>query len=319
MKIVEFMKSLVLPRRMVRFKDMSALISVLIFVASVYLISFPYGKANAKAAAALKDEYPYFAIQKELDDSENLTKLQEIIDLGCAVNVNGQLECADEAKIISEDRMFKRVITFEEEGITKHINYIINYYPLDNPPTEIKAFSLEQYPYQENVEEYFVYMDRNVIFYQAFQDGLQAEELPVHNGIQLMPTATDLLDYKRYLPEFRLTETNPGRLGQTLINEVLKGDALFRESISTIYSFFTILVYPLLMILIFWLFFKRQGRLTRFREYYNIAAVSSIIPALLAFGLIWIFPQVFEYYIFGFAIYYLFILYRINSMPAEQI
>lgn len=72
---------------------------------------------------------------------------------------------------------------------------------------------------------------------------------------------------------------------------------------------------PLIFIFMFWLVFKRTGRLKYFKEYYNIAAISSIAPLLLTFVAAWFLPDVIEWYIFIFAVYYIYVLYRINNAP----
>ncbi|HOH18218.1 MAG TPA: hypothetical protein PK087_02715, partial [Bacilli bacterium] len=76
-------------------------------------------------------------------------------------------------------------------------------------------------------------------------------------------------------------------------------------------------LFPFLMILIFWLFFRRNGRLTQFREYFNIAALSSVVPFLITFAVSCFFQPILNAYIFIFSIYYLFILYRINNIQTD--
>ena len=72
-------------------------------------------------------------------------------------------------------------------------------------------------------------------------------------------------------------------------------------------------LFPLLLVLLFWFMFKKNGQLKKFREYLNIYAISSIVPAILCFivGFFWVYAI--EYFIYVAAVFCVFQLYKINS------
>ena len=80
--------------------------------------------------------------------------------------------------------------------------------------------------------------------------------------------------------------------------------------------FVYIIVFTLVITLLFSLLFKKNGRLKTIKEYYNIASLANIVPAIIAFILMWINPVIVgSAYLFIFTVYYLFVLYRINNSP----
>jgi len=128
MKVLEFFKSLVMPRKMASLKNMSALISLFILVLATYLLSIPFGYAMAKQARSFKDNYHFLALQEVSIDEANLAvneaKLQEIVDLQCSVNSEGVLECAG----FTETSPDQYDITYQKEGITKKIHIFFDFY-----------------------------------------------------------------------------------------------------------------------------------------------------------------------------------------------
>ena len=81
-----------------------------------------------------------------------------------------------------------------------------------------------------------------------------------------------------------------------------------------------VLLYTLIIVLIFWLFFRRRGALKKFKEYYNIAGLASIIPTIITFIVLWFIPDAITLYGVGFSLYYVFVLYRISKLnPVENI
>ncbi len=85
----------------------------------------------------------------------------------------------------------------------------------------------------------------------------------------------------------------------------------------TLQAVLIIIIYPLLIVVILWLFFRKRGNLRTFKEYYNIAAISSIIPTLISFIVLWFFPTLLTIYGLILSVFYIFILYRINLTPQE--
>ncbi|MDD4000850.1 MAG: hypothetical protein PHX62_08195 [Bacilli bacterium] len=324
MKIVEFFKSLVLPTKMARYRNMSVLISLLIFVTATYLLSIPFGSALEKSAYALKENYNFLAFQEVDDyaDSDNKAILQEIVDLECAVNDKGLLECTGLSGKVNREYN----IEYEKEGIKKKLNIFFDFYDSEKeeePAYDLKtAFSIEndKYKYVENEEQYFLVFTNSLIYYQSHQLEMGNEEkdmVKTHNEETLVLFGVPL-DYQTYYPDFNLKLEDANTFGDYVIEKILVGFSTYYRSTAFIQTFMVSFIFPLLMVLIFWLFFKRNGQLKRFKEYFNIAAISSIIPLIIVFAIAWLYPIVLNWYIFVFSLFYLFVLFKINNTPTEH-
>ena len=85
----------------------------------------------------------------------------------------------------------------------------------------------------------------------------------------------------------------------------------------TLQAILIIIFYPALIVIIMWLFFRRNGYLKTFKEYYNIAAISSVIPTLITFVILWFLPTMITLYGLILSVFYIFMLYRINLSPID--
>ena len=323
MKVLEFLKSFVFPTKMVRFRNMSALISLLIFVLSTYLLSLPLGKALADGVRAEKKAYNFQAVHEAAEYLDEAGKeiLDEIINLECAIGEDGLLAC------VNLETNFKEYeIVYEKDGIKKHIHVFFDFYDQEKeeePAIDLeKEFSIEneKYEYVENEEHYFIVFTKKYLYFQAHQLEMGDKEKDMeitHNEERLVLFIGDL-DYANFMPGFSLKLEDGDEFGDYVIDMYLGGLSEYYRSMSFIQTFLVSIVFPLLMVLLFWLFFRKTGRLQRFKEYFNTAAIASIIPLLLTFGLAWIFPIILNYYIFIFSLFYLFALFRINNMPKEE-
>jgi hypothetical protein len=326
MKVLEFLKSLVLPRKMASLKNMSALIALFILVLSTYLLSIPFGYTLEKQTKGFKENYHFLPLQEiDVDQANlasNVAELQEILDLECEVNSEGLLECAG----LTETSLKKYDITYVKEGITKKIHIFFDWYGEGDKPAinfDSKERDLtfsnanEEYKYVENEEQYFLVFSKHSVIYQAHQAEMGSEELKkTHNNVELTVVYLPL-DYKSFLPDFSLKLSDPLTFGNYVITQMLDAYSQYARSTAFIQTFLISIGFPLLMVLLFWLFFRKSGRLNRFKEYFNIAALSSIVPVLLTFGLAWVFPILLNWYIFVFSLFYLFVLFRINNAPGE--
>lgn len=323
MKVLEFLKSFVFPTKMVRFRNMSALISLLIFVLSTYLLSLPLGKALADGVRAEKKAYNFQAVHEAAEYLDEAGKeiLDEIINLECAIGEDGLLAC------VNLETNFKEYeIVYEKDGIKKHIHVFFDFYDQEKeeePAIDLeKEFSIEneKYEYVENEEHYFIVFTKNYLYFQAHQleMGDKEKDMEITHNEERLVLFKGGLDYANFMPGFSLKLEDGDEFGDYVIDMYLGGLSEYYRSMSFIQTFLVSIVFPLLMVLLFWLFFRKTGRLQRFKEYFNTAAIASIIPLLLTFGLAWIFPIILNYYIFIFSLFYLFALFRINNMPKEE-
>lgn len=323
MKVLEFLKSFVFPTKMVRFRNMSALISLLIFVLSTYLLSLPLGKALADGVRAEKKAYNFQAVHEAAEYLDEAGKeiLDEIINLECAIGEDGLLACGN-----LETNFKEYEIVYEKEGIKKHIHVFFDFYDQEKeeePAIDLeKEFSIEneKYEYVENEEHYFIVFTKKYLYFQAHQleMGDKEKDMEITHNEERLVLFKGGLDYANFMPGFSLKLEDGDEFGDYVIDMYLGGLSEYYRSMSFIQTFLVSIVFPLLMVLLFWLFFRKTGRLQRFKEYFNTAAIASIIPLLLTFGLAWIFPIILNYYIFIFSLFYLFALFRINNMPKEE-
>ena len=172
MEELEFLKSFVFPTKMVRFRNMSALISLLIFVLSTYLLSLPLGKALADGVRAEKKAYNFQAVHEAAEYLDEAGKeiLDEIINLECAIGEDGLLAC------VNLETNFKEYeIVYEKDGIKKHIHVFFDFYDQEKeeePAIDLeKEFSIEneKYEYVENEEHYFIVFTKKYLYFQAHQ------------------------------------------------------------------------------------------------------------------------------------------------------
>lgn len=85
----------------------------------------------------------------------------------------------------------------------------------------------------------------------------------------------------------------------------------------TLQAILIVIIYPLLIVLILWLFFRKNGELKTFKEYYNIAAISSLLPTIISFIVLWFYPTMITIFGLILSVFYIFNLYRINLIPKE--
>jgi len=304
-KIVELLKLIVIPKSMAKVRLMSVLVSLFIFVLSAYLLALPYGYQAAKMVEQYRDNYNFLALQEIPDDDAINQIFVEINNLKCFATPEFTLSCSG----LNKGEVFKRDISFVVAGekypipITKHIHFFIENNGDEkstiNPVTD---FDVESFPYQDNVEHYFVVLTHRYLYFQAQLRGLSKLE-KTHNDVMLLEMSSTLF-YEGYIPEFNLQSASPATdghlMGTYIINQIILGLAAYAKSTAFINTLLICVLFPFLMILIFWLFFRRNGRLTQFREYFNIAALSSVVPFLITFAVSWFFSTNFKRLYFHF-------------------
>ncbi|MGB4537672.1 MAG: hypothetical protein WBI24_03370 [Bacilli bacterium] len=315
-KFTDFLLSLVSPLKMARFRTMSVLIAIIIFLLSVQIIYFPFKEAILRQGPVFEQDYTLIPLKDLPDDEEVNQFAKRLKDMGCAIDKNKRLVCdgLEDGELVEETFVFHH----EETGYTKKLHFFIDYYIEEEPQLDInKGFESKDYPYVENEEDYFVVLTPAGIYYQAFTM-LDEDESPVKHGDRELICDRILVPYAIY-KEFSLTIDEPEaygyQIGPYLARKIVEGNLENDMLISIKIIFWIVFLMPLIFIFMFWLVFKRTGRLKYFKEYYNIAAISSIAPLLLTFVAAWFLPAVINWYIFIFAVYYIYVLYRINNAP----
>lgn len=365
---MNFLLSFIIPQKMKRFRHMSILIAILIFVASVYLLIFPYKIVmdNQKDELIQEDTMFVLAFYEMPNGSIDFNSLKS----------NQYKVDGDQLKsIATDDGEFQYiVVSYEKEGKTKNVHMVFDPYSnLDRKILEIRTLYNDSYNITETSTEDETkkasYVSTLTFIALAKDDTLNAEDtMETLNQKTLEELVTDmtnvtLFDYygitpsvdvddylvafnRYYLglqipvfdPEgvqlaanqtqatiiysenvtFDITTLNSiSDLGQNIAQNIINIYVITMQGQYTIQTIIYVLLYPMLIILILWLFFRKNGNLKTFKEYYNIAAISSILPTIVVFAITWFYPSVVAVYGLLLSIFYLFVLFRINSTPEE--
>lgn len=76
-----------------------------------------------------------------------------------------------------------------------------------------------------------------------------------------------------------------------------------------------VLIFPAIFVLLLCWSMKKRGIMKTYKEYYNVAAISSIMPLLITFAVSWFFPKAVLVYGGLFCMFTLFVFIKINSTP----
>lgn len=366
--MLEFLKSFIIPSKMKRFRYMTVLIAIAIFVSTVYILMVPYRvTTNNKHEDFIQNDVwrvlGFYEMESDAFDFQTMKANQYKI-------VDNQLTTSR-----ADNGMWDYfLITYEKGGVTKNIHLVFD--PFDDLARIItleKEYYQEKFDFEEemtNEEQrkmtyvviltFFAMQHDDTIDRDQQLDTYQAMTIEALDAIWVDTTLFDFFgvtaspgveDYlihfnKSYLEmqipiydennqrladretkaqivyssgiEFDITEMQSEKeFGETIAYSII---GIFITSLQgqyTISIFIYVLVYPMLIVLILWLFFRRNGNLKRFKEYYNIAAITSVVPTILIFGVSWIIPDSISFYGLLLSVFYIFVLYRINSTPDE--
>ncbi|HHU56392.1 MAG TPA: hypothetical protein GXZ48_06875 [Acholeplasmataceae bacterium] len=278
--IKNFIKSLIFPSYMVRYKSMNLFFAIAIFFISSFILALPQMYYTSEKRYQVVDiDAPF-----ELEAFNNLSDeaIAKIRSLGVriedgAIKDQGNVEEYKLYEFTSDDyAVFLAFdfydITDEKETFNKEI--FENFHEIDFDGTKVL-----------------------VVFYLT-------------ECVYLLPSGSNDLDYGKIKLDFS-TINNGKDLSYRFMDMFIP--IIYRRI--TLDTFLNCVIYTLIIMLLLWLFLKSEGTTFGFKEYYNIGAIASIIPLLLVFIFSWIFPRLtlMHYFTVVFGIYYLIMIVRINS------
>lgn len=310
-KLIELIQSLLNPKKMTKYRHMSILVSIIIFMLSVYILQVPSSNMIKNSRNEIKGQYNYLVLAEieENLDQDNDQVLKDFSNLGCKV---------EEGLLVCNEDEFEETIEFTVKGVRKILTLAVDL-NLDSTSEEsLKLmYDLEDIPYEADTEYYSLVFLKNLLYFQAHQRDINTLEIK-HNDNQL-GSINRILGYGVSMPELDLGFTGDEyrSIGMILLNIIVDTDIEMGISQSFTLLFFTAFLLPFIFILLFWLVFRKRGKLTTYKEYYNIAAISSILPLVITFALSWVVPMVVQYYMYAFSLYYLFNLFKINNSPDD--
>ena len=294
---MDFLKSFIFPLKMRRFRTMSMLFAMLIFIVSTYLAIIPIKYKHSKPqyviptnAYLTKDfndatsDFDYNEIKNKNYIIENNSVLTAGVKTTTVYTINGLVD--------NTNYKFYFIFDFETESFSSTVD-LYETYNLEKEKTScILLFTTNYYELQNTKEE-----------------TVNEETRLTYNTIQGSTYRDCNLDFSSF------NTTDEFLDGISLMLAKLYG-AMY-VSAFTLTSTLMMFLLPLVLITVMWLVLRKKGPLTTFKEYYNVAAIACIIPTLLAFGIEWFWPQVVNFYTTAFVVYYLFVIYRINAFPLD--
>ena len=193
-------------------------------------------------------------------------------------------------------------------GVTQNIKFIID---LTKESISSSPFTIESTDVDYlNQDYYYVLICNSAVFYQAHLVGINDKKVE-RDGKALQCQAYNVFTSK--LP-FDLTDINPTDFPVIIYNYLIDGYCSLAISNFSLISLIYVVLFTLVISLLFVILFRRTGRMKKFKEYYNIASIANIVPILITFVVMWFNPAWFTVvYLVTFAIYYLFVLYKINN------
>ena len=285
MFFVNFLKSLVVPRYMSKYRAMSVFIAFGIFFVSSLILAIPQMTNISKNRYKLVDDQNayYLNIFKELND-ENINVLNE---------TSFKLEYGH---LTYGEDIEKGSIQYYDFVLEKDFIRIgFDTYDILDPEAKPNVLIFDSFNEIEkpvNGNKYLiVFYNESAIYYSpTFQKELKYQEnnvfdfSKIEGGSEISYHLMDL-----YIPDINI---------QVSFN-----------------TFIACVIFPLLISLVLWLFLRSGGNTLSFKETYNIASISSIVPFIIIFALSWIFPhyEFVSYYSVLFGIYFLIMMLIINS------
>ena len=294
---MNFLKSFIFPLKMRRFRTMSVLIALVIFMASTYLAIVPIKYKHSKPQYVIPTNA---YLTKDYQDATSDFDYSEIKNKNYVIEKDLSLTAEDKTMTIytvdsivnNSNYKFYFVFDFDNDGFSSSTDLYEKYNLVKEEKSAILLFAPKYYELQ-NTKEETVNDVASITF----------------NTIQGSTYQDCNLDFDSF------NNTDEFLDGISLMLAKLYGTMYV--SAFTLTSTLMMFVLPFVLILVMWLIFRKKGTLVKLKEYYNIASICTIVPTLLAFGIAWFWPQVINFYTTAFVVYYLFVIYRINAFPID--
>ncbi len=348
---MDLLKSFIFPHKMRRFRNMSIFISIIIFFITVYILMFPIKiRTNGRVEQYIENnKYFTYGISQVVlnsDDKNLLTKRgynvkdkvlgtssdEEVVEIiktsytedGKKVNVTlvfDPYNVREEEIVVVGDLYYKKFNienpTDEDKTKALYIGKLISSFSynatdfnydeyldeygaktleeLKELDSKLNLFSLYNLENEENVEDYliifypdyFIINDEDKIIGSYYREELDIEFAKLDNfGHDTAAFLTDIC---------------------------IKADQATR----TFYTLLSSFVLPFIIVLIIWLFSRKTGYLKTYKEYYNIAAISSILPLVISFIVSWFWDNGSIIHSALSVMFFLYSIYMINMTREE--
>ncbi len=351
---IDILKSLVIPSKMKKYRYMSCLIAMLIFIAAIYLTTLPYGSLINRKKETYLQEKTYVSAYYDMGD--DLTEgYQKIKDANYKV--------VDGVMVSSKETNEKEVVSYtymkNEEVITTHLVFDITN-SVTTELDELKKEFLELHPSFSSGTamqvSQLVYikllkdstLDKNVLFteYSGYEQEKIQEEIDKVSNFDLFGITHNPNDYLiGFFKEYMISQipyeenekiiypsltasyssnsveidfsdiTNVHDIGRKVCNGLFNTLKANDKNQNLLQALGYIILYPTVLIILMWFSMRKRGNLKTFKEYYNVASIASIVPTIITFILAWFIPGAVMAYGILFSIMVLFAYISINSKP----
>jgi hypothetical protein len=198
-----------------------------------------------------------------------------------------------------------------ENQVTYKNNVILVFDLFDTAKRTTGRFDYYEYhrshPTQANERDYlFVFQPTLAVYY--------SEKDPNYGTAEASPLIYRYIYYSQTGMDFSTLPHNSKGLTGYLSENLITNEVLTERQLYTTISFVTTVLLPLVMIFLFYLVFHRGGVLKKFKEYYNVAAISFIPTSLIIF-IACFFLDYYQGMLIYFSLqilFYVFCLFRIN-------
>lgn len=313
MKKFKFLSTYFNPKKMVRYKDINIIISICVFVIASFLLGAPVGRSKVLADEGIIGHEDYKILNNIPSDEVTNNIIQEIISKECKV-IDSSLQCNG----YESDLYYTNTISIEgENGLTKNLYLVIDLFDINKvfidevdpnfDPRE--RFTIENFPYVENSEDYLLRFASDTLYFQARPFGIK-EKHPHVKKEEVIE-----VHYQSLLPDFAIDSENIDveDFGNYILGQLSIGNHNKIKLKSYTLTFLIGVLFTLITIIVLWIFFRKNGLIKKFSEYYNIAAITSIPISIIFFILLWFSYKLIYVYIFIFSLFYLIVLFKINS------
>lgn len=365
----DFLLSLVSPLKMKKYRFMSILIAILIFIVTIYLLSIPHSVYMKSHKEEYLSQKAYVNAYLDLPELTNNDEYNKLLNAKYKVNENYQMTSVNtinEPQIYSFNNVTIKLPNEDEEKV---VNFHIVFDIHDTVTTEldkIKETYVGLYPDDSNEKA-------NYASYIYFYEKLNLEEEidsnwtnnklnELHNteekelskkmdninnfdlfGIEydgydylLIFLQDTLVTHIPYYDEDAEKMTYPALSSSYSVSKM----NFDFSNCSTFHDFgkhfteimFTplsntdqteyllqvigyVLIFPAIFVLVLSWAMKKRGVMKTFKEYYNVASIASIAPAIIVFIIGWFIPNVIVLYGALFCVFTLFSFIKINSTP----
>lgn len=318
-RFVGFVKSLFIPKAMYRRRNSTILMAILILLLESVVLAVPIRHYLLSHQDESLASYALYNVMNVPDDLPLAQEVQEAITAsGYSVTKTDDGYALTASAVADTKAVVTKEITYVTLGITRHLHVILD---LGNTITSAYSastftFTIENYPVNETTEQSFLLFQSAQAVYYPEPYGVDALDL-VHNE-----NAIEFGSYVFYYSQdagrtFALDQTSPQAMFTNIADHLANGLANYYATMYQVYLVLYNVVFTLLIALIIMFVFRGRSKLTNFKQYLNLLAVSSIAPEILTFAVLWFYIPLVNYYIALVAIYYVVVLFVINRTPED--